>query len=126
MDVYATGPFLKKWFVPENTVIEHEADDGWISEVLLRGEGWTGKRIYEHVINVPYTEFRKIAYFLPNFEELPILWSQWCYLGRPVEFVVRSMEWPRENIAIDTSGYDYARYRAVAEFRTRLSGRVQL
>ncbi len=111
-NVYETGPFLKKWFANEVAVLEHECTDELASHFLYRSDE-RDRAIYLHVINVPYTEFRDLVFNLPTFSDLPIMWSSWMDRGRPVEFVVRCIM-DGDTIAINTSGYDYARYRAAA------------
>ena len=110
--VYETGPFLKKWFANESAALEHECTDEPASHFLYRSDE-RDRAIYFHVVNVPYPEFRSLVFELPDFADLPIMWAGWTERGRPVEFVVRCIM-DGDTIAINTSGYDYARYRAAA------------
>lgn len=109
---YETGPFLKKWYANETAVLEHEADNLVASHFLYMSEQ-RSESSYAHVINVPYEEFRELVFFLPDFAELPIMWASWNECGKPITFIVRCIE-DQDTIAIDTSGFEYARYRAAA------------
>jgi len=123
--LYEHSPKLKKWCVAESTVIDHEAQDLRASDLIWNVfmdpitlepvETW---RVEPHlsVLNIPYKEFREVAFYIPAFNELPILWSTWCNLDRPVEFLVRCIE-DEDVILVDTSGYHYARYRAACRLR---------
>jgi hypothetical protein len=111
-NVYETGPFLKKWFANEIAALEHECSDKLASHFLYRSDE-RDRGVYFNVINVPYTEFRDLVFNLPDFSDLPIMWSSWTDSNRPVEFIVRCIM-DGDTIAINTSGYDYARYRAAA------------
>ena len=109
---YETGPFLKKWYANEIAVLEHEADNQVASHFLYMSDQ-RSESSYAHVINVPYEEFRELVFFLPDFDELPVMWSAWNDCGRPITFIVRCIE-DQDTIAVDTSGFEYARYRAAA------------
>ena len=62
-------------------------------------------------ISVPQHEFEDIVDGLPSFEELPITFLAWTEIGQPTEFIVECFDID-DRIYIDTSGYDYPRYKA--------------
>ena len=118
-------PFLKKWISARYARRDHEAGDELASSILASYHtqfdcGDPGNPVQEdefyagRVLNVPYSEFAELVYALPNFEELPIMWAAWKSEGQPTEFIVRCIE-DSDIIAIDTQGYDYARYRAACK-----------
>ena len=115
---YDHGPKLKKWFVPQSAMDDWEAQDHSASEILWRDDDTRIWRVqpWMNMIDVPYNEFRELAFMLPGFNELPILWAGWCRLDRPVEFLVRCIE-DEDTLLIDTSGYHYARYRAACRLK---------
>jgi len=117
-ETYEHGPLLKKWFVSDEAVVDHESQDLPASEILWKPDDdrcWPVPAHYE-IINVPYKEFRDIAFVLPDFIELPIFWTSWCALDRPIDFVVRCID-DDDRILIDTSGFEYARYRAACRLQ---------
>ena len=118
---YEHGPKLKKWFVSEQAILDHEAQDLRASDILWHEDDDRAWPLLPHLrmVNVPYSEFRELAFMLPEFNELPILWAAWCQHDRPVEFLVRCIE-DEDVLLIDTSGYHYARYRAACRIRESL------
>lgn len=64
---------------------------------------------------VPREEFKEVILGLPEFETLPIFWARWSALGKPTEFVVKCFE-TEDELAIDTQGYDYARYKSAIQW----------
>lgn len=121
VNVYTHSALLKKWFVSESKIREHEAKGLKASDILQMEDdsrSWS-KAIAGDAVNVPPDEFRSLVYELPDFTDLPILWSAWCSLDRPVEFVAQCIE-TSDTIFIDTSGYHYARYRAACKFDKKL------
>jgi len=118
---YEHGPKLKKWFVSEQAILDHESQDLNASDILWQaGDDRTWPTVpWLRTVNVPYSEFRELAFMLPEFNELPILWAGWCQLDRPVEFLVRCIE-DEDVLLIDASGYHYARYRAACRLRESL------
>ncbi len=117
-EVYEHGPLLKKWFVSDATVLDWESQDLAASEILWKIDDervWPVPPHYR-IISVPYKEFRELVFLLPDFAELPILWTCWCSLDRPIEFIVRCID-DNDTILIDTSGFHYARYRAACRFK---------
>jgi hypothetical protein len=118
---YEHGPKLKKWFVHEDSAEDHESQSLPASEILWRGDDSRTWIVEPHlcIINIPYKEFRELAFMLPEFNELPILWAAWCQHDRPVEFLVRCIE-DEDVLLIDTSGYHHARYRAACRLRESL------
>ena len=119
--LYEHGPKLKKWIVSEMAVDDWEAQDLPASEILWRDDDNRTWRVGPHLktVNLPYLEFRELAFSLPDFNELPILWSGWCQLDRPIEFLVRCIE-DEDVLLIDTSGFHHARYRAACRLREAL------
>ena len=62
-------------------------------------------------ISVPEREFDELVSDLPRFTELPITGLAWDEMNQPTKFVVECFDID-EKIMIDTSGYDYPRYKA--------------
>ena len=62
-------------------------------------------------ISVPEREFEEIVSDLPAFEDLPITGLAWNVINKPTKFVVECFDID-EKIMIDTSGYEYPRYKA--------------
>jgi hypothetical protein len=117
-EVYEHGPLLKKWFVNNTAILDHESQDLAASLMLWKIDDdrvWPVSPHYR-IISVPYKEFRELVFMLPDFTELPILWTSWCSLDRPVKFIVRCID-DNDTIFIDTSGFHYARYRAACRFK---------
>jgi hypothetical protein len=124
VEEYEQGPAVKKWIASDAAIRKLEAQNKPASEILYRADGVQTFPGYDgslpplphlNKINIPYSEFREIAFYLPAFEDLPLLWTAWCSLGKPVDFIVRCIE-DGDAIIIDTSGYEYARYRAACRF----------
>jgi hypothetical protein len=63
-------------------------------------------------IAVPEHEFADLVNNLPILKDLDIAGLAWKLIGEPVHFIVECFDID-EAIAIDTSGYDYPRYKAV-------------
>ena len=112
-------PFVKKWLSSIQGRLEHEASEEKASSILadyvkdwpiIEGDS---KEDFDYmcIINVPYVEFAELVYELPNFEEVPIMWAAWKDAGQPTAFVLRCIE-DNDIIAVDSQGYEYARYRA--------------
>ena len=78
---------------------------GWDDETMLD----------DHAVFVPREEFKDLITDLPEFKTLPILWAQWNDRGKPTEFVVKCLE-TEDELAIDTQGYDYARYKSAIQW----------
>jgi len=62
-------------------------------------------------ISVPEREFDELVSDLPRFTELPIAGLAWDEMNQPTKFIVECFDID-EKIMIDTSGYDYPRYKA--------------
>jgi len=62
-------------------------------------------------ISVPEHEFEEIVSDLPPFEDLPIAGLAWSDINKPTKFVIECFDID-EKIMIDTSGYEYPRYKA--------------
>lgn len=124
MNLYEVGQWRKKWFVSENTRNDHEAEWTEPASHILNKSGGHDIELDCHledipvesmacscVISVPYHEFAQLVYDLPEFEDLPLFWNAWITQGRPTSIIVLCIM-DGDMLAIDTSGYDYARYRA--------------
>lgn len=62
-------------------------------------------------ISVPEREFEEIVSDLPAFDDLPITGLAWNDVNKPAKFIVECFD-INEKIMIDTSGYEYPRYKA--------------
>lgn len=62
-------------------------------------------------ISVPEREFEEIVSDLPAFDDLPITGLAWDDINKPSKFIVECFDID-EKIMIDTSGYEYPRYKA--------------
>jgi len=121
----AIHPFLKKWMSSDHARRDHEASDKLASSILVEYLAQLSETVGDPrsdedefyagcVLNVPYSEFAELVYELPMFHELPIMWAAWKNEGQPTEFIVRCIE-DSDILAIDTQGYDYARYCAACK-----------
>lgn len=63
------------------------------------------------VLFVPRDEFQQLITGLPEFKDLPMFWAAWQERNSPTELVVQCIE-SGDVMAIDTQGYDYARYKS--------------
>jgi len=82
-----------------------ECAGGWADEIMIDGDA----------LLVPREEFSALITDLPEFKTLPIMWSRWNALGKPTEFVVKCFE-TEDELAVDTQGYDYARYKSAIKW----------
>ena len=108
----------------ENMCLCVEADEEQyptITEVLRIDD----RTDVEHVaveLLVPYSEFRELVFWLPEFEDLPILTNAHKMAGDPTKFIVTCFDGPErqmgDRLLIDTQGYDYARYKAAVDMVT--------
>jgi len=62
-------------------------------------------------ISVPEHEFEEIVNDLPPFDDLPITGLAWNNINKPSRFIIECFDID-EKIMIDTSGYEYPRYKA--------------
>ena len=62
-------------------------------------------------ILVPEHEFEEIVNNLPPFDDLVITALAWNEINKPTKFIVECFD-INEKIMIDTSGYEYPRYKA--------------
>ena len=110
---WTTGPWKKKFSVSEERRNDHSSP--WIepaSYILgAPDEGDEFPFLPSAVYAIPNHEFCDIAYDLPDFENLPLFWNAWSADGKPVRIIVQNIQ-DGDTIAINTEGYDYARYRA--------------
>lgn len=79
---------------PEDAMIPTEVADTWPK------------------IFVPEHEFVKIVNDLPEFRDLCFTWLNWNQVNCPTQFIVECFDID-ERLAIDTSGYEYPRYKGV-------------
>ena len=86
--------------------------DCLIWEVDEHLENYTGD-VYNSFprISVPESEFCELVGDLPCFTDLPITGLAWDEANQPTKFIVECFDID-EKIMIDTSGYDYPRYKA--------------
>lgn len=87
------------WEEPASYILG-ASDDEWVDTFLPSA-----------VYAIPNHEFCDLAYELPDFESLPLFWSAWSTDGKPVRIIVQNLQ-DGDTMAIQTEGYDYARYRA--------------
>jgi hypothetical protein len=62
-------------------------------------------------ISIPEHEFEEIVNDLPDFNELVITSLAWNEINKPTKFIVECFDID-EKVYIDTSGYEYPRYKA--------------
>jgi hypothetical protein len=62
-------------------------------------------------ISVPEHEFEEIVSDLPPFDDLMITGLAWNDINKPTKFIIECFDID-EKIMIDTSGYEYPRYKA--------------
>ena len=90
---------------PLSGLLEEHAG-GWDEETVFVGDA---------DVLVPRKEFKDLITGLPEFETLPIFWTRWNAIGKPTEFVVKCFE-TEDEMAVDTQGYDYARYKSAIQW----------
>lgn len=112
--VALVGGLIKKGFIAEKRIASARADGELPSQVLATyygsSPGETHRQPVACRILAPWDEYEDLAYNLPDFEELPIFYLGWQNSGRPTTFVVTCID-NKDELFIDTQGYDYARYR---------------
>jgi len=111
---WRTGQWKKKFSVSEERRNDHSCP--WVepaSYILGSPEEDEESNAFlpSAVYTIPNHEFCDIAYELPEFEWLPLFWSAWSADGKPTHIIVQNIQ-DGDTIAINTEGYDYARYRA--------------
>ena len=111
---WKTGPWKKKFFVSEERRNNHSCP--WIEPAsYILGppdeEGEDNTFLPSAVYAIPNHEFCDLAYELPDFDCLPLFWNTWSTDGKPTRIIVQNIQ-DGDTIAINTEGYDYARYRA--------------
>ena len=111
---WKTGPWKKKFSVSEERRNDHSSP--WVepaSYILGTPDEVEVDNTFlpAAVYAIPNHEFCDIAYDLPDFEDLPLFWNAWHADGKPVQIIVQNIQ-DGDTIAINTEGYDYARYRA--------------
>jgi hypothetical protein len=62
-------------------------------------------------ISIPEHEFEEIVNNLPGFDDLVITSLAWNEINKPTKFIIECFDID-EKIMIDTSGYEYPRYKA--------------
>ena len=109
--LWERGEWLRKYVASPKRRMSHE---GPASHALGNDMdlGWTGSAFLpQKIYAVPNEEFLELTYDLPNFEDMPLLWLAWCSSGKPTTFIIQNLK-DGDTIAVDTQGYEYARYRA--------------
>ena len=114
MNQFTVHGFRRKFFRSENEPkqVEGRHIDCLIWEVDSELQVLPGS-VYNSFprISVPEREFEEIVSDLPTFTELPITGLGWDEVNRPTKFIIECFDID-EKIMIDTSGYDYPRYKA--------------
>ena len=111
---WKTGPWQRKFSVTEERRNSHSSP--WIEPASYilgppDNDGESDTFLPSAVYAIPNHEFCDLAYELPDFKGLPLFWSAWNADGKPVRIIVQNIQ-DGDTIAINTEGYDYARYRA--------------
>tara|TARA_B100000131_G_scaffold25934_3_gene24788 strand:+ start:622 stop:1026 length:405 start_codon:yes stop_codon:yes gene_type:complete len=108
----------------ENMCLCVEADEEQyptITEVLRIDDRTDVEHVAAELL-VPYSEFRELVFWLPEFEDLAILFHARKMAGDPTKFIVKCFDGPDhqmgDRLLIDTQGYDYARYKAAVDLVT--------
>ena len=112
--------WLRKHFIgihPRDGEMITAAHDGQLTELLADyADGWNEETLLSaDFLFVPREEFKQLITDLPEFKTLPILWAQWNDRGMPTEFVVKCLG-TEDELAIDTQGYEYARYKSAIKW----------
>ena len=123
MFVVEHAGYRKKYTMfDENMCLCVEADEetySRITEVIRNGGGEIEEEVVSAELLVPYSEFRELVFWLPEFEDLPILTNARKMAGDPTKFIVTCFDGPDRQVGdmllIDSQGYEYARYKAVVE-----------
>jgi len=114
----------------ENMCLCVEADEEQYPRIteVLRGTAAYGEDEGKEVelvpveLLVPYSEFRELVFWLPEFEDLPILTNARKMASDPTKFIVTCFDGPERQVGdrllIDTQGYDHARYKAAVDLVT--------
>jgi hypothetical protein len=114
MNKFVVHGFRRKFF--RNLNIPKKSTDRYIDCLIEDGddecEEWNQDtyNIFPR-ISVPEHEFEEIVSDLPPFEDLPITGLAWSDVNKPTKFIVECFDID-EKIMIDTSGYEYPRYKA--------------
>ena len=107
--LWERGEWLRKYVASPKSRMSHE---GPASHLLGEVDGYIGNAFLpQKIYAVPNEEFLELAYDLPYFEDMPLLWLAWCSSGKPTTFIIQNLK-DGDTIAVDTQGYEYARYRA--------------
>jgi len=113
----------KKWTLfneMQATCIESEEDRNRVSSYLVEDSDveWL-PTVEPPTLIVPYEEFRNLLFFLPKFHELPIFTNAYKSAGEPNQFIVRCFDGgddqAGDELYIDRSGYEYARYKSAVK-----------
>jgi hypothetical protein len=114
MKQFTVHGFRRKFF---RGASEHKQPEGRYIDCLIWDvdtelQEWT-KSVYDMFprISVPEHEFEEIVSDLPAFDDLMIAGLAWNDINKPAKFIVECFDID-EKIMIDTSGYDYPRYKA--------------
>ena len=86
-------------------------------------EGPADETVEPQTLNVPYKEFRELVFFLPKFEELPILSLALQNQSVGASFIARCIDGDESSIGdevyISTEGFDYPRYKSAVLGRAK-------
>jgi|LWDU01.1.fsa_nt_gi hypothetical protein len=123
--LWVTGPWRKKFFVSKERRQNHSEHFEGVeppSHILGQAVGhinadgsYPGDRdsfLSAFVYTIPNNEFCELVYALPDFEDLPLFWNAWQASGAPDHGIVVLNIQDGDTIAIQSEGYNYARYRA--------------
>jgi len=115
---FLVGPWHKKWFVPDKKRAEQKVSGKKASSNLLETFVYRMSSLRNRnqatrcpVLKISNLEFTRLTYSLPEFRKLKDFWNLWTSLNRPTLFVIECED-TKDILAIDTQGFDYARYKA--------------
>ena len=118
---FLVGPWHKKWFVDKSLRSQKEVVAKNASSILSETSVYRMSNLRDRnqpvccpVIEVSRSSFLDLVYGLPDFKMLQDFWNQWCDSSRPTIFVAECKD-TKDIVAIDTQGFDYARYKAVCK-----------
>jgi hypothetical protein len=108
-----TSLHFRKWFLDVDIVPEDVKPGIRPSKQLLVNTPDPGsvKSSYTEKFDIPAIEFLEILSALPDFNTLPVFDDMWNDAKNPMSFVVYCEELS-DQLFVDTSGYEYPRYKA--------------
>jgi len=113
IETVRTSLHFRKWFLDADIAPEDVKPGQRPSKQLLDGTPNPGviESSYTEKFSIPSSEFLEILSALPDFNTLPTFDDLWRSAKSPTSFVVYSEELG-DQIFVDTSGYEYPRYKA--------------